>query len=91
MKKPLPLNDGLMVPDTFAAILVRTETVGPCTRLVFAVPQAVDCAGEEVTELVVVAKIIVPTDMLSEIGHLLNTGVEVRMVRTSDETPTTLN
>jgi hypothetical protein len=52
-------------PDTFCEMLVRIERLGSCRRLVFAVSGR--CASERVRN--VVAKLVVPAEMMAEIAQ----------------------
>jgi hypothetical protein len=56
----------IAVPDLFVDRLVRIEHIGPCRRLVFAVPH-VDSYGPGDRSLVVTARIVLPAEALPAI------------------------
>jgi hypothetical protein len=66
MSSNLPLIDPLAMVDTFCTELVRIETLGPCSRLIFAVRQTLD--EDSRVHRVVCARIIVPSDQLASIA-----------------------
>ena len=57
-----PLIESCAIPDMFCGELARIETIGPCSRLVFAVRQQGYPEGS--VERVVVARVVVPTEIL---------------------------
>jgi hypothetical protein len=66
------LIDTGLIADTFTTRLARIDKLGPCSRLVFAVPTSVP--GEASANLdTVVAYIVVPTAALAAIAHALLT------------------
>lgn len=67
----MPLCEPAVVDDRFAATLARIETIGPVSRLIFAVPQSILAGASVGAELVVVARLIVPTDALPHIARQL--------------------
>lgn len=65
------------IQDTFCTTLVRVERLGPCLRLVFAVPDSAPLAGDPM--MVVIGKIVVPADQIAAIAaKLLDVPAEVR-------------
>lgn len=83
----------MMVPDAFAAQVVRIEDLGVCARVVFGVPQVVSVGESSITEMVIVAKIVMPKTVLAEIAHLLTAGrtVLVEMGDEPEERPARVN
>lgn len=59
----LTVVEPVVIPDVFVTHLVRTEKIGPTTRLVLAVPHD--------HTLVVTAKIILPDSALQDIAEQL--------------------
>jgi hypothetical protein len=64
--------DNWSVADTFCTDLVKVEKLGPCARLTFAVRQSgSDGRGGTQLEYQVVAKLVVPCEMLVTMGGTL--------------------
>lgn len=59
----LKVIEPVVIPDAFVTHLVRTEKIGPTTRLVFAVPQD--------HTLVITTKIIIPDNALPDLVEQL--------------------
>jgi hypothetical protein len=56
------------VADTFCGQLVRIENLGPVRRLVFATMEPHSCGGPS---LAVVAKLIIPAEMLLDVAQTI--------------------
>jgi hypothetical protein len=79
MKHVAPLNSSniteldtfepFATPDQFCETLVRIETLGPCRRLVFAVRD--NSSGRPA--LAIVAKLVLSTEAMADIGQMLLT------------------
>lgn len=69
------------VQEVFASHLVRIESFGQISRLIFATPQG--STFDDNTELVIVARLLVPTENLTDIIAGLRGG-EVRSLEKSE-------
>lgn len=59
-----------IIQDVFCTDLVKVERLGPCARLTFATKQSTT-EMESGVEYVVVARIVLPADMLATLGATL--------------------
>lgn len=97
MSKPntaqMPLTEPAIVADQFVAVLARIETLGSVSRLIFAVPQSVLHGDAVAAEMIVVARLIVPTEALPQIAQMLvgTTPAAVGIAAKAEDRPERLN
>lgn len=74
-KREVETIEPFALQDVFCTALVRIERIGPCRRLVFAVP---DDIAPDCRQMTVTAKLMLPAEVLAEIAaQLLDVPVDL--------------
>ena len=71
----MELLESTYVADVFADRLAKVERIGPCVRLIFAVPDSI-CGSRQIS---VVARLVLPVDCLADVAQLLAATFAERM------------
>lgn len=66
------ISEPYPIADTFCSEVVSVQRIGPCVRLVFAVPQEMWSDGDACAQRAIVAKLVLPAEaaetLIAQIG-----------------------
>jgi hypothetical protein len=83
---PVQIHESSSIPDTFCCHLAKMERLGTVTRLIFTVPETPNCPGSGGVEHIVVAKLIVPNEMIPAIVTVLAGAYRAKLLTDDGET-----